>query len=195
MPDLHGWITQQITETERTARACTATDWRHIDAGTIVDRDTDGWQHAPDQAVVARVAYERIYYSCSPPHAPDADHIVMHDPESVLRRCAADRKILAEHTPQGGGYPSHYACEGCGYDGSYCPEPNVGHINDCPTLIALAEGYGLTDEQLAGLDRPEPERPEPRPPVNLTALVRLASAQPTSSVPPALRGPNWKACP
>jgi hypothetical protein len=160
VPDLHGWITQQIDAAEQRARACTATDWRHVFDGVIVDRDTDGWQSAPDNARIASVAYERIYWSTNPAHSPDADHIIHNDPEAVLRRCAADRKILEHHAPAGGSWDP-YACEGCGSDSEY--GALVDHTNDCPTLQALAEGYGLTEEQRAELDRPEPERPEPGP--------------------------------
>ncbi len=110
----------------------------------------------------------------------------------MLRRCAADRKILEHHAPAGTKWDP-YACNGCGVDSEYGHE--VDHTNDCPTLLALAEGYGLTEGQRASLDRPEPERPEPKPPVRLDALVRLLSARPTSSVPAALRGPNWKVTP
>jgi hypothetical protein len=99
---------------------------------------------------------------------------IVNDPV-LLRRCAADRKILAIHEPVGG------ACDGCGFDrddGYF-----VDDINDCPTLLALAEGYGLTNTQRATLDRPELERPvcKPRGPM-----------PDTSRVPAALRGPNWR---
>jgi hypothetical protein len=137
VPDLHGWITQQIDATE---------------------------EHA-------------------------LDHLV--DPAAVLRRCAADRKILTIHKPAGDDWEP-YGCTGCGIDSEYGFD--VTHTNDCETLQALAEGYGLTEEQRAALDQPEPIRPERRdipPPVHLDALVRLLSARPTSSVPAALRGPNW----
>lgn len=141
MPDLHGWITQQIDAAEEYA----------------------------------------------------LDHT--RDPAAAVRRCATDRKILDIHQPQGGGYPNHYACEGCGYDGAdYCSEPNTEHVNDCPTLLALAEGYGLTEEQRAALDRPEVE-PPPRKPgfggmpdVLVEQMIRVSLA----TVPPTLRGPNWK---
>jgi hypothetical protein len=88
MPDLHGWITQQVDDAEAYA----------------------------------------------------LDHIL--NPANALRRCEADRKILAIHAPAGGyGYA-------------------VDHTNDCPTLQALAIAYGLTEEQAAQLDRPEPEPPK-----------------------------------
>jgi hypothetical protein len=166
---LHGWITQQIDDREQLAEL--------ISPGGYAP---DEWRIEPSRSGrwAQVVAYSRT--NIEPPEAAvrDGDQpvalvqternehllIALHDPASVLRRCAADRKVLAEHRPQGGGYPSHYACEGCGYDGSYCPEPNTEHVNDCPTLLALAEGYGLTEEQRAGLDRPEPERPAPTGP-------------------------------
>lgn len=146
MPDLHGWITQQVDEAERRAQACDATDWRHVFDGVIVDRDTDGWQHAPDNARIASIAYERIYWSTNPPHSPEADHIVTHDPDAVLRRCKADRKILAEHAPQpdGSGFPDSQQCRTCsnaGGDGYHYLAPTP-----CPTLRALAEAYGYTGE-------------------------------------------------
>ncbi|MFD5697480.1 hypothetical protein [Streptomyces lasiicapitis] len=164
MPDLHGWITQQIDTT-----AARAGRWH----------DTECTVH--DTSLIdAAVLGSSTLCDCGSPAA-------------VLRRCAADRKILEEHRPQGGNHPSRYACDGCGYDGGYCPEPITEHVNDCPTLLALAEGYGLTDEQRAALDRPEPERPEPSPPFDYAAHLRLWTARPASSVPAALRGPNWKA--
>ena len=115
------------------------------------------------------------------------------DPSTALRWCAAHRKILAEHKPLATTWSDYYACAGCGYDGAdYCSEPNVAHVNDCPTLLALAEGYGLTEEQRAQLDRPEKEQP-PRKPgfggmpdVLIEQMIRLSLAQ----VPATYRGPN-----
>ncbi|MFF7096381.1 hypothetical protein ACFY9A_28900 [Streptomyces rubradiris] len=140
MPDLHGWITQQIDAAEHHART----------------------HH--------------------------------HDPSTALRWCSAHRKILAEHKPRAGTWIDYYACAGCGYDGAdYCSELMVGHTNDCPTLLALAEGYGLTEEQRAALDRPEKEQPPRKPgsgglPDTLVEqMIRVSLA----TVPPALRGPNW----
>ncbi|MFD7999955.1 DUF6221 family protein [Streptomyces mirabilis] len=106
-------------------------------------------------------------------------HIVLNEPAAVLRRCTADRKILADHTTFGDG---SVHCLGCGVD--YESGPLVGNVNDCPTLLALAEGYGLTPEILAGLDRPQP------PP-----LKSRGPTSDTSRVPAVLRGPNWKGRP
>lgn len=156
MPDLHGWITQQIDATWAAANAASA------DLGNVL-----GQIEYEDDAVRA-----------------DELHIALHSPAAVLRRCAADRKILTEHAPYGGKGWGAYACTGCG---EVSDTWLIDHTNDCPTLQALAEGYGLTEEQRAALDRPEPE------PGSASAPLRLITAQPTSSVPPALRDPNWKA--
>jgi hypothetical protein len=121
------------------------------------------------------------------------DHIL--NPTNALRRCEADRRILARHRLNPDAYWAEAAmCHGCGTESEY-DYPVTENLNDCPELLDLAYAHGITDEILATLDRPqEGERPEPRV-TNLSAIVRLLSAQPTSSVPPALRGPNWKAQP
>jgi hypothetical protein len=71
----------------------------------------------------------------------DARHIVRHDPAAVLRRIAADRKILDLHI-------GDHECSI--FDG-----PNPGDIDHyafvleseaCDTVRLLAEGYGWTEE-------------------------------------------------
>lgn len=203
MPDLHGWITRQIDDRERLAELISPGGYAP-DEWRIEPSRTGRWAQI--------VAYSRT--NIEPPEAAvrESDQpvalvqtgrnehllIAMYDPAAVLRRCAADRKILTEHKPMEHTWSGWYACEGCGYDGAdYCTEPNVSHVNDCPTLLALAEGYGLTDEQRARLDRPEKEQP-PRKPgaggmpdVLVEQMLRVSLA----TVPSALRGPNWKAQP
>lgn len=193
--DLHAWITQQVDTVEKLARACDATDWRHVFDGIIVDRDTDGWQHAPDNAVIARVDYDRIYWSTSPAHSPEADHIVSNDPDTVLRRCEADRRILARHRldPAAATTSRAAACGGCGYEWAQdCCDPVVDNLNDCPELLDLGHAHGLTDEILAELDRPEPPEPTPAQKRRLRERARLTVPITTSDVPEALRGPRWK---
>lgn len=189
--DLHGWITQQVNAVEKRARACDATDWRHVFDGIIVDRDTDGWQSAPDRAVIARVDYDRIYWNCNPAHSPEADHIVSNDPDTVLLRCEADRRILAIHCSVNDGYT--VACDGCGTAG-ICDDWITENINDCPILLAIAHAHGITPDVLAGLDRPQ--APERSLPADAAYELRITSypTRPltTSDVPEALRGPNWK---
>lgn len=73
-------------------------------------------------------------------------HIALNDPASVLRRCAADRKVMALHNvpavvfPNSGARDDDRRCVGCGFDSH--EEPLVDDVNDCLTLHALAEGYG-----------------------------------------------------
>lgn len=134
MPDLHGWITQQIDAAESYAR----------------------------------------------------DHIL--NPVNALRRCEADRRILNRHRidPDASWYRAAW-CEGCGTYGEF-DDPETDNLNDCPELLDLAHAHGLTPEILTTLDRPQKgERPKPR------AFRIGPPAKPTSSVPPTLRGPNWKA--
>jgi hypothetical protein len=65
--------------------------------------------------------------------------------DAVLRRCEADRRILARHRP----WPGSAYCDGCDQD-------LTTRIHDCPELLDLAHAHGITEEILAGLDRPQP---------------------------------------
>ncbi|MFI0236353.1 DUF6221 family protein [Streptomyces sp. NPDC016845] len=131
-------------------------------------------------------------------------HIRTHDPAAVLRRCEADRRILARHNvdPAQAGSPwSATACEGCGTFGD-CDDPYVENLNDCPELLDLGHAHGLTPEILAGLDRPvPPELPDRRRAAGVSAVDAalryfltgvLPVSTPMSEVPAALRGPNWR---
>lgn len=121
------------------------------------------------------------------------------NPVNALRRCEADRRILARHTLD----PDvHYepACEGCGTYGDL--ELSVtDNLNECPELLDLAYAHGLTDDILATLDQPEPparpEQPEVRPGFLMPDAIRESlasfwSGTQMANVPPALRGPNWR---
>ncbi|MDX3531949.1 DUF6221 family protein [Streptomyces sp. ID05-39B] len=68
-----------------------------------------------------------------------AEHIALNDPDSVLRRCAADRKLISQHGPCS---DTDRGCKGCGFDNQ--EESMVDDYNSCPVLIAIAEGYGWT---------------------------------------------------
>ena len=113
--------------------------------------------------------------------------------EVVLRRCEADRRILARHTlePDYADSPLFAtACRGCGTEGD-CDDPVTDNINDCPELLDLAHAHGLTDEILAGLDRPQAPEPTPAQKRRLRERARLTVPITTSDVPEALRGPRW----
>jgi hypothetical protein len=66
-------------------------------------------------------------------------HIALNDPASVLRRCAADRKLLALHR---GSMHSCPAADDTGYLDEWT---QFGYNDTCPVLRALAEGYGWTE--------------------------------------------------
>ena len=162
--DLHTWITQQVDEVEKRARACTATDWRHVHDGVIVDRDTDGWQSAPDNARIASIAHERIYWTTSPAYSPDADHIVHNDPDTVLRRCEADRRILARHRidPDVTYEP---ACEGCGtYSTWTCPTSTTSTTApSCWTSRTPTASRPTSSPGSTGRSRPSPRAGSTKP--------------------------------
>lgn len=87
----------------------------------------------------------------------DADlaaHIALNDPQSVLRRCAADRKLLELHqaVPDHGRYSEPECPDDC--DGQHSGPPVCmacrGYAGNplqapCHTMLALAEGYGLAE--------------------------------------------------
>jgi hypothetical protein len=137
--DLHGWITQQVDETEAEGR------------------------------------------------------VMLIDPTPILRRCEADRRILARHRldPDRAGWSEATMCAGCGTY-SDCDWPVTDNLNDCPELLDLAHAHGITDEILATLDRPQPPERKIRDSDLLGPGWRLIGSTPPD-VPPALRGPNWKA--
>lgn len=144
MPDLHAWITQRIDRVENDLRSVDEEHGRNW---------TTRWNTSSDTFTI----YDDNGSAVAADFLPAvAGLVVANDPAAVLRRCAADRKILARHRlapewPWAHGAP----CHGCGVMGD-CDDPVTDNLNDCPELLDLAEGHGLTPEILAALDRPEP---------------------------------------
>lgn len=97
---------------------------------------------------------------------------------TILRRCEADRRVLARHAVDPAQANDRWfatACEGCGTMGD-CDDPVTENINDCPELLDLAYAHGLAEDQLAALDRPVPPPVKPIPGVTGETLrERLAS--------------------
>lgn len=182
--DLHAWITQQVDRVEETARA-------------VEDRSApwDGQWMADGNSAVRTVNGHVLFYGRGPdPLKPGlADHVALHDPAHVLRRCEADRRILARHRlATEWTWALDPACHGCGTSGD-CDDPVTDNVNDCPELLDLAHAHGITDEILAGLDRPQAPELKPRTGGRL-GLGDILATLPitTSDVPEALRGPRWK---
>lgn len=180
--DLHAWITQQVDRVEAVARKAadctTARRWETV--GSLIVAVPDEDPAGPEIIEAAFHAYDDALV-----------HAAAHDPAGVLRRCEADRRILARHRvdPEN---PYEIACYGCGTY-SDMDLSNVDNLNDCPELLDLAHAHGVTDEILARLDRPQAPEPEPRTHRRLGLDDILATAPiTTSDVPAALRGPHWK---
>ncbi|WP_329215253.1 DUF6221 family protein [Streptomyces sp. NBC_01485] len=184
--DLHAWITQQVDRVEETARA-------------VEDRSApwDGlWMADGNRAVRTVNGHVLFYRHKSSPLKPGlADHVALNDPAAVLRRCEADRRILARHRldPGAAGTDRAAACDGCGVEWVQdCCDPVTDNLNDCPELLDLAHAHGLTDEILTSLDRPQP--PESKPSIRSRYANGgiLTTPITTSDIPAALRGPHWK---
>ena len=74
-------------------------------------------------------------------HEDEIAHIVLHDPASVLRRCAADRELLELH-----GGRAH-SCPAYDYDGDLDEHARFYNHEVCPVVQHLADGYGWTAKQ------------------------------------------------
>ncbi|GAA0500780.1 DUF6221 family protein [Streptomyces olivaceiscleroticus] len=75
------------------------------------------------------------------------EHFAQHSPIAVLRRCAADRKLLELHKPvilRGGSGARYFetttVCSSC-----EPPRQFLEHAYPCPTVLTVAEGYGWTE--------------------------------------------------
>lgn len=149
MADLHGWITQQIERREADIRNAEKDHGRNWAASWHAP--TDSFQILDDLGIVVAADLQ-----------PGAVGLLaVHGPAAVLRRCNADRKILARHQldPHAIWYEAAM-CEGCGTEGEMA-YPVTENLNDCPELLDLAYAHGLTPAILATLDRPqEGARPE-----------------------------------
>ena len=127
-PGLHEWIEGQIKRREEAARSHGEGPLWEYDETLLTVRDAAGG------GAVAHVFLDGT-----------GDHIMLNDPDAALRRCAADRKILAAHpyttrviNPGYGSQSAGFGCETC-HDWDGVPEGR----GNCATILALAEGYGL----------------------------------------------------
>ncbi|WP_055693388.1 hypothetical protein [Streptomyces prasinopilosus] len=189
--DLHAWITRQVDRVEASARA--ELEYRRVvfephSGGPAITGTVTGVTQTPDglQLDIAQCGVEPRDETPAPVQSATA----------VLRRCEADRRILARHRLATEWTWAHEApCHGCGTEGD-CDDPVTENLNDCPELLDLAHAHGLTDEILAGLDRPQPPEADGGLPDDFGYEMRITSypTRPitTADVPAALRGPHWK---
>src|SRR5690606_34988003 len=126
--DLHAWITQRVDAVAAAARGHEQPSLRwEYDSNAHEIRDLD---NAGTVAIVYRDG--------------TGAHIERHDPAAVLRRCEADRRILARHNvdpAQSDSWLFAAACHGCGTEGD-CDGPVTDNLNDCPELLDLAHSHG-----------------------------------------------------
>ncbi|MGA4964498.1 DUF6221 family protein [Streptomyces pseudogriseolus] len=184
--DLHAWIALRVDHVEALAKLATPGPWEGV-----VDH------HQRGIAEVSVWAGNIGYYvaetiTSGDRQEADGYHIGQHNPEAVLRRCEADRRILARHRhATEWDWALDAPCHGCGTEGD-CDDPVTENLNDCPELLDLAHAHGITDDILASLDRPTPPELKRRPGPRLGLADLLAPRTPMGEVPGALRGPNWK---
>lgn len=190
--DLHAWITQQVDRVE--AAALAEVEGRRVVFGLGPDsRPVVGTIIVASHGAEG-LSFDIAQYGIEP---RDETPAPVQSATAVLRRCEADRRILARHRLDPTAATSPYratACEGCRAEWvqDYY-DPFVENLNDCPELLDLAHAHGLTEELLAGLDRPQAPEPKPRTDGRL-GLADILATPPltTSDVPAALRGPRWK---
>ncbi|MEU6058020.1 DUF6221 family protein [Streptomyces sp. NPDC047097] len=137
-PGLHEWINGEILRRAEVARECQQNShaWAYDEASREI-------RELANAGTVARVYRHGT-----------GIFIAANDPESVLRRCHADLMLLAAHpyttevAPPLAGQPSAgFGCTTChrAWD-EYGGEDIEGRGN-CPSILALAEAYGLDEQQ------------------------------------------------
>jgi hypothetical protein len=123
------WLDAAITRREETAKAASPGPWESTGIGdygwTVSVRRRDGGLETDDS--------DQGRY--------DVEHVVLHDPQSVLRRCAADRKLLELHAGRG------HSCPAYDYDGDLDEHAKFYNHEVCPVVLHLADGYGWTAGQ------------------------------------------------
>lgn len=195
--DLHAWITERVDSVE-------ASVLRELEGRRIALQPTDGSRPVGGTVTVASAGAHGPHLTLAQYTEPrDGQPAPVEWARAVLRRCEADRRVLARHRQVDESYS--VACEGCGYDGGYCPEPVTANVSDCPELLDLAHAHGIASEILAGLDRPKlPERETTGSGLSGYTVDAWASQiaadlrrthglqNALRNVPPALRGPNWR---
>ncbi|KPC94474.1 hypothetical protein ADL27_14250 [Streptomyces sp. NRRL F-6602] len=129
--DILAWLDAAITHHESEARAACHRGQGRWKAG-----------HRGNSYAVSDEIGDVVVYNEGAPSEAQTDHIALNDPESVLRRCAADRKLIAAHpvTRDVASGPHSFGCSVCHHE-----DLLVAGYGWCDTLLALAEGYGWTE--------------------------------------------------
>lgn len=153
-PDILAWLDNAITLCATVAKlAAQGGSGSWYSGGTTDDPYVEEWElesavvydaDSPDTVIVSNGVW---------PSKDRSVHIALHDPASVLRRCEADRKLLELHQPiscRSAGCDCDSCCATCRWTGSDEAGKTLRWgetdkcVYPCPTLRALAEGYGWT---------------------------------------------------
>lgn len=133
------WLDRAISEREGAARLATQGVWRthdtHLDLGghtaTVLVGERNDTELLAWLPTMSHASWDEARNAWN-----NAEHIALNDPASVLRRCAADRKLLKLH---GGNMHSCPATN----ENDYLDEwTHFGYEDTCPVVQLLAEGYG-----------------------------------------------------
>ncbi|MBV6697468.1 hypothetical protein KV557_10060 [Kitasatospora aureofaciens] len=125
--DVASWLQSELDRVEQIAQAAAVAD------GPV-------WTYNPgDYWIISGSGGGPLVYDEGTPTGPQARHISLWDPQSVLRRVAADRRILAEHKiVRVLGWAADWQ-DSCAICGSFQVP--------CRTVRLLAEGYGWEEPQ------------------------------------------------
>ncbi|RAJ53809.1 hypothetical protein K388_05596 [Streptomyces sp. KhCrAH-43] len=162
-PGLHEWIEGEIERREKAARS--------HGVGPV-------WEYDEElRAVRDAISGEAVAHAL---HHGAGDHIMLNDPDAVLRHCAADRKILAAHpyttvvvNPQYGQHTAGFGCETC-HDWDGVPEGR----GNCATILALAEAYGLDEAEETDVEVIDMPKKKRTPAQKLAREIQAATGKP-----------------
>lgn len=163
MDDVVRQILAAIEEAEQDARAATQGPWRHTPEKHWRKPGTAWCEEAvfAGPAGADAVCVAGTGNSDDPQSMADAVHIARHDPDAVLRRCAADREIVELHgivwrdigwlAEEDGEVVEEEAelpvCGLCVPRHSSFPRREDVPVGRCRTVRLLARGYGISAEK------------------------------------------------
>lgn len=133
MTDLVEQILAAITATERDAQDASprGARWSRAEPKLVP------WGNMPDDAVIIAGGKPVIRLNEEYGGSLAADHIIRHDPDAVLRRCATDRETVARHLLRHArGLHAPRTCAWCHRDDRPVSFP-------CPDLRDIADRYGV----------------------------------------------------
>ena len=126
------WLDSAIARREQVAQT----------AAALQDDPENGWGIVDDSSYAVPSKRRTISPHIGFTHEPEsAEHIVLNNPADVLRRCAADRKLLEIHGGRG------HSCPAYDYDGDLDEHARFYNHEVCPVVQHLADGYGWTAGQ------------------------------------------------